>query len=70
MLRLEIKKPFIQKIIGIMKEQGVSELNYHLSIKLMNLRVSVSENLKVKDTKIKFLYVDEEDNKAYLVKKV
>ncbi len=70
MLRLEIKEPFVQKIIGIMKGKGINEFKYHLPIKLMNLQISISENRKVKDTRNQFIFIDKSDNKAYLVKKV
>lgn len=70
MLRLEIKEPFVQKIIGIMKGKGVEELVYHLPVKLMNLQISVSEKRKIKDTRNQFIFIDKSENKAYLVKKV
>lgn len=70
MLRLEIKEPFIQKIIGIMKNAGVNEFKYHLPIKLMNLQISISKTRKVKDTRNQFIFIDKSDKKAYLVKKV
>jgi hypothetical protein len=70
MLRLEIKEPFVLKIVGIMKKTGVNEFKYHLPVKLMNLQISISENRKVKNTRNQFIFVDKSDQKAYLVKKV